>query len=103
MSWTAYTVAKPDDLEKHVAEIDPPGESFPEREDQVAAAKKAVLALVKSGAVGDGEAFQVTLSGHANTDHKPAQGWANDVVTVSVAQTNAAAVQAFEQQQRNLQ
>lgn len=30
--------------------------------------------------------FRVNLSGHANEDHRPAKGWANDAITVSVTQ-----------------
>jgi hypothetical protein len=47
----------------------------------------AVLAAASSGlthVVGDGN-VNVTLSGHANPGHQPRQGWANDLVTVSIS------------------
>lgn len=56
----------------------------PAASEQITAAVAAAKALVASGAVGSGT-FNVTLSGHANPDHKPVKGWANDCVTVSVA------------------
>ncbi len=56
----------------------------PAADAQITAAKTAVLALVESGSVGSGT-FNVTASGHANPDHKPVKGWANDVISISVS------------------
>lgn len=59
----------------------------PTTQEQIDAAVEAGRAIVKSKAVGPQEAtFNVTLSGHANPDHAPREGFANDQVTVSVYQ-----------------
>lgn len=61
---------------------------FPAMDEQFDAA----LAAASSGmtrVVGDGN-INVTLSGHANPGHRPRQGFANDLVTVSV--TSAASL-----------
>lgn len=52
---------------------------------QIDAAAKAAASLLNSGALGDGP-WTLTLSGHANPDHKPAPGWANDAVTIAAYQ-----------------
>lgn len=55
--------------------------------EQLDAAKAAANAIFESGAVGDStHTFIVSLNGHANTDHQPDPGWANDYITVSVTQ-----------------
>ena len=58
----------------------------PECAEQFDAASMAARHLVDSGVIGVNKAYRVTLSGHANPDHEPRPGWANDVVTVIVAQ-----------------
>lgn len=105
MSWSAYTAALPDQVKDRVAALTVPGvtEDFPARDDQVTAAKAAAVALIDSGAVGTGEAFTISLSGHANTDHKPQAGYSNDFVSVSIGQTTAAAVATYDQQQEQAQ
>lgn len=40
-------------------------------------------AIVDSGVVGSA-VVNVTISGHANPDHKPRQGWSNDALTIGV-------------------
>lgn len=58
-------------------------------EDQIKAAHKAVAALLK--AVGrKGDQYRVTISGHANPDHAPLESWADEMITVTVAQVPAA-------------
>ena len=57
----------------------------PETKEQIAAAREAAFVLLGSKAVGTLD-VQINLSGHANTDHEPAQGWANDAITVSIVQ-----------------
>lgn len=92
MSWSTYigpTAAKDVKASLDVAPL-PEGVSD-QVQEQVAVAKKAALAIVKSGAVGGTDKhFNVSLSGHANPDHEPAEGWANDCITVSVAQITVA-------------
>lgn len=52
--------------------------------EQGTAAIAVAKSLVDSGTVG-GSVFNVTVSGHANPDHKPRSGWANDALTVAVS------------------
>jgi hypothetical protein len=47
---------------------------------------KVAKRVVDSAAVGAGTDFVVSLSGHANPGHRPANGSANDTLTVTVAQ-----------------
>lgn len=61
--------------------------------DQLGMARLCAQQLVDSGCVGenDDEVFEqldykISLYGHANPGHKPASGWANDCVSVSVTQ-----------------
>lgn len=56
----------------------------PAAKEQIDAAITAAKSLVASGVVGAG-LVNVQLNGHANPDHKPVKGWANDVVTVTVS------------------
>lgn len=55
--------------------------------DQIGVAMLMAVQLTKSEAVGDPAAkYRVVISGHANPEHKPLDGWSNDCVTVSVYQ-----------------
>ncbi len=58
----------------------------PECKDQVLAAIDAAAAIRDSGCCGSSCDFHITLSGHSNPNHEKREGWANDVVTVAVAQ-----------------
>lgn len=60
----------------------------PEAGDQFNAARSAALAIILSSSVGWASKcrFHVVMSGHANPDHTPRDGWANDMVNVSVSQ-----------------
>lgn len=100
MSWSTYTVGLPTDIDARIDALEPPGEGTTEREEQVKAAKEAAKALLASGAVGAGEAFIVSLNGHANPEHKPAQGSGSDTVSAGISQTNAAAVETYDAQQK---
>lgn len=91
MSWSTYTAGLPADIDARLDALEPPGEGTVEREDQVKAAKEAAKALIASGAVGIGEGFGVSLSGHSNPSHK-----GNDLVSLSVSQILASAVQQFD-------
>jgi hypothetical protein len=53
--------------------------------EQFEAALAAAQAILASGAVGDTPVL-VNLSGHANPGHTKRPGWANDTVTISIAQ-----------------
>jgi len=59
-----------------------------EAKQQIDTAVAAAKVLVESGAVG--AHVGVSLSGHANPEHKPKQGWANDTIAVSVYQLTPA-------------
>lgn len=84
MSWSAsIPVTKVEDVEAAMDALAVFGNECPERDQQVAAAKEAVTALVLSGAIG-GESFHGYMSGHANTDHVVTPGWSNDCITVSI-------------------
>lgn len=54
---------------------------------QFEAAQEAAAALVESGAIGNPAGkFNVSLSGHGNKNHEPAQGWSNDFTSIAVSQ-----------------
>lgn len=59
--------------------------------DQVEVAREVAKTIMASGAVGGEEArFRVTASGHSNPDHVPREGWANDMINLTVSQTRIA-------------
>ena len=60
--------------------------------EAVEQAAYAALEVLHSEVVGspDRHSFVITLSGHANPDHKPTEGWVNDFVTINVTQTSEA-------------
>lgn len=60
----------------------------PEAGDQFEAARSAALGIILVSAVGWAAKcrFHVVMSGHANPDHAPRDGWANDMINVSVGQ-----------------
>lgn len=42
---------------------------------------------IASGVVGDPKGtYKVSMNGHGNPDHKPAEGWANDFVSINIYQ-----------------
>lgn len=98
MSWSVSTgQQRPADFERAVKDLELPEDVANwnvDYADALAAAKKAAIALWKSGAVGDpnGESrtYIATLSGHSNPGHAPRPGFANDSITVNVAQLPAA-------------
>jgi hypothetical protein len=60
----------------------------PEMKEQFDVAYDAAKKVIESGSVGDqkGKDFAVYLSGHANQNHEPSIGYANDSISVSVSQ-----------------
>lgn len=95
MSWTATlqehcTQDKAD--EGFIPEdfnVSPPYDSMhDEPKEQFNIAVEAAEKLITSGVVGSHEGclFDVRMSGHANPDHEPASGYANDFVSVQVVQ-----------------
>lgn len=66
------------------------GEAAPHVIEQIDATKSAATALLLSGAYGSledsGVGFHVTISGHANAEHKPVVGYDGDMGSVHVGQ-----------------
>lgn len=57
---------------------------------QYARARQAAEHIIQSGCVGGGgKDYRVYLQGHANPDHEPLKGWANDGVTITITQKSA--------------
>lgn len=55
--------------------------------DQFDAAAKAVADLLSTGVVGGPDkSFHCNLVGHANPGHESREGWANDLVNISISQ-----------------
>lgn len=70
------------DLDHALAGI--PGNDVDHVKDHVAAIHTAVEHL--AGVVGRPEdPLYVSISGHANPDHAPADGWADETITVSIS------------------
>lgn len=88
MSWSASAT----DIDPAAIDgIEPPYPVEGEPAEQLAKAKELAALLADSGVVGDPaeHRFNVALSGHANPDHEPAEGYANDTVSVTVSQAAA--------------
>ena len=62
------------------------GEHVPFMQQQVDLALSLVKEIALSGVVGTGKKFILNLSGHANEDHEPKPGWANDCMTIYIGQ-----------------
>src|SRR5436190_1007576 len=55
--------------------------------EQVDQAVEVAAHLLDSGVLGgENDSYFVSLYGHANEGHRPAEGWANDAITVTVSQ-----------------
>jgi hypothetical protein len=69
-----------------------------EAEQQHDEALIAFANIMDSGAMGnfDKYTYSLTLSGHANEKHEPAEGWANDCLTLTITQTGLRKVDANE-------
>jgi hypothetical protein len=55
-----------------------------ERDEQIELAIDAVSHLLDDAAFANAAEIGVTLSGHANPEHKTASGWANEAINISV-------------------
>lgn len=58
-----------------------------ERDEQIDAAIKAVGTLLAQGGFANAAGLSVTLSGHANPEHKSQPGWANEAINISLSIT----------------
>ena len=55
--------------------------------EQFEAASQAAFAIIDSGAAGDKKSdFVIAISGHANPDHRPANGQPNESIAISINQ-----------------
>lgn len=95
MSWSASVPSTPAaDFPAAIYAAVPGGTPpfLPEVIEQLDAAKAAAEAIFESGAVGDStHSYAVSMSGHANTGHGPAPGWANDQVSITISQQKPSA------------
>lgn len=96
MSWSVTYGSKAEfyaDNPNHASRSDPTPEIQIAINEQVAQGRHIAKEIIESGVVGDHKEhdFTVNLYGHANAKHQPAQGWANDTVTVTVSQKMKAA------------
>lgn len=85
MSWSV-TYNSRENFEKDVRDHQAALNST-EAVEQLNVARASAKAIMESGAVGvkDGD-YHVSLNGHANPEHRPATGWANDCIGVHVSQ-----------------
>lgn len=98
MSWSVSTgQQRPQNIERAIKDLELPEDVAgwnQDHADQLEAAKKAAIAMLRSGCVGDPKAenrdYIASLSGHSNPGHAPRPGFANDSVTVTVTQLNPA-------------
>lgn len=89
MSWSGTVTAQFSEAETAIGSVAvSPDSTAPEQIEQVAAAKDAAVALLKSQVVVNdaGQDVTISISGHSNPGHKPAAGYANDAITVSLYQ-----------------
>ena len=103
MSWSATPPTAAGIAKSDVASIVVSPQTSPEGcvtpfEEQRDAAFEAVAILAK--VVGqDDDLIYVTMSGHANPDHAPAHGWADECITISVSRRAPIAEEATPPQQ----
>lgn len=65
-------------------------DGVPEHLEQYREAIASAFGVLVSGVVGDPRthAYVVRMSGHGNPDHEPAEGWANDFVSIVISQVD---------------
>lgn len=90
MSWSLQIPATHfDDVEDAVLAAQPTGQDINDTHvyKAVKTAKECALHLIGSGALGDEtKQYVISMGGHANVGHEPADKWVNDTVQVSVHQ-----------------
>lgn len=59
-------------------------QALKERDEQIDAAIDAALRILVQGGFDNAEEIAITMSGHANPEHKPVEGWSNETINVSV-------------------
>lgn len=88
MSWSASGTITSKEGEPTKVEITgspQSGHGGPESQRALDAARTAAQRLIETGIVGEGQ-FRVCLSGHSNPENKPAAGWSNDFVSITIGQ-----------------
>lgn len=59
----------------------------PEVADQFDWAVASINTIIQSGSLGSPNGkYNIVISGHANPDHEPVEGWSNDHLTISISQ-----------------
>ena len=89
MSWSASVGVQRTNIKEVCDVVDMvkiPYEVNEESLVQLAAAKDAVKSILMDGALGKGPYFQISMGGHANPNHEPQSGWADDCVNISIYQ-----------------
>lgn len=62
----------------------------PEVVDHLFVGKTAAAESITSGVFGDPDSeFVVVVSGHANPEHQPKEGWVNDCISISITQLSS--------------
>lgn len=56
-----------------------------ERDEQIEAAIRAVSQLLLEGGFANAKEINVSISGHANPEHKTASGWSNEAINISLS------------------
>lgn len=84
MSWSATFRVTP---EEGLVQESKSNTELPQHRDQFQEAVLAAAELLTSNVVGDADkSYRITFSGHGNPNHEPAPGWANDFVSITIAQ-----------------
>lgn len=84
MSWSGKGTLDSADAVGNFNVIEQKGHGESESVEQISSAIEAARTLIKSGHIGAEGPFDVTLYGHANPDHKDAEGYAKESITVTV-------------------
>lgn len=86
MSWYVHYENR-ENFEKDVRGPSSSNLDSTEAVEQFTTARHTAKVIMESGAVGvkDGD-YYVNLNGHANPEHRPTTGWANDCIGVNVGQ-----------------
>jgi alanine dehydrogenase len=89
MSWNFSATVTRADLEEQLREtakvyFEQFSEVMPSTDDQVATAIQAAELIAQ--AVGTDGELMINLSGHSNPDHGKAEGYGNEVISVSVSE-----------------
>lgn len=86
MSWSITAIISQEDCDIDILKADALKQN-PECGDQFDVAFLAVKSFMESEVVGGaGKQFYISMAGHANPNHEPREGFANDMLTISINQ-----------------